>query len=228
MAFRYESVVPWGRSFDEYRRMFMLTDEDLNARILGCGDGPASFNAHMSARGHHVISFDPLYQLTSLQIKARIAATYEEVVNQTRQNQDRFVWTTIKSPDELGQIRMAAMQDFLEDYEQGKTEGRYVAAELPHIPFASSSFDLAVCSHLLFLYSDNLSLTFHEQAVEEICRVAKEVRIFPILTYNAEPSPFVEPLTEKLMKAGYQMEIECVPYEFQRNGNKMLKVARCI
>jgi hypothetical protein len=164
--------------------------------------------------------------LTSLQIKARIDATYKEVVSQTSQNQDRFVWTTIKSPDELGQIRMAAMQDFLEDYERGKKEGRYLAAELPDIPFAPSSFDLAVCSHLLFLYSDHLSFAFHEQAIEAMCRAAREVRIFPILTYNAEPSPFVEPLIERLAKAGYQIGIEHVPYEFQRNGNLMMKVAR--
>jgi hypothetical protein len=34
-----EQVVPWGRSFDEYRRIFALTDDDLRLRILGCGDG---------------------------------------------------------------------------------------------------------------------------------------------------------------------------------------------
>ena len=43
--FALDQVVPWGRSFDEYRRMFALTDADLSRVILGCGDGPASFNA---------------------------------------------------------------------------------------------------------------------------------------------------------------------------------------
>jgi hypothetical protein len=38
-------IVPWGRSFDEYRAMFALSEGDLGGRILGCGDGPASFNA---------------------------------------------------------------------------------------------------------------------------------------------------------------------------------------
>ena len=116
MTFKYETVVPWGRSFAEYRHMFRLTDEDLNGRIIGCGDGPASFNATMRQRGHHVVSCDPLYQLTASQIKERIAATYETVIGQTRQNQERFVWDLIKSPDELGQIRMTAMSEFLADY----------------------------------------------------------------------------------------------------------------
>lgn len=224
MAFRYETVVPWGRSFGEYRRMFKLTDEELTRRIIGCGDGPASFNAQMHAHGYRVISCDPLYQLSSLQIQERIAATYENVISQTRQNQERFCWTEIKSPDELGQLRLAAMNEFLADYEQGKIAGRYVNAELPDLPFEAHTFDLALCSHLLFLYSDNLSLSFHQQAIVEMCRIASEVRIFPLLTYNGLTSPYVAPLVESLTQAGYQVALEETPYEFQRGGNQMMKI----
>jgi hypothetical protein len=56
-----DNIYPWGRSFDEYRKMFTLTDEDLNLKILGCADGPASFNAEMRQRGKEVVSCDPLY-----------------------------------------------------------------------------------------------------------------------------------------------------------------------
>jgi hypothetical protein len=45
VAFTLDKVVPWGRSFDEYVRMFDLTPADLGKRILGCGDGPASFGS---------------------------------------------------------------------------------------------------------------------------------------------------------------------------------------
>ena len=55
MAFTLETVVPWGRSFDEYRRMFALTDSEIGQRILGCADGPASFNAELTAAGGTVI-----------------------------------------------------------------------------------------------------------------------------------------------------------------------------
>lgn len=226
MAFQYEEAVPWGRSFDEYRRMFHLTDEDLLRNIVGCADGPANFNAQMFARGQQVISCDPLYQLTAEQIKARIDATYATVIGQTRQNQDKFIWDLIKSPDELGRVRLAAMQNFLDDYEQGKKEGRYMAAELPIVPFPSGAFDLALCSHFLFFYADNLSLAFHQQAVDELCRLAPEVRIFPIVTYNAEPCPYLDPITEHLKQVGYQVSIEKVAYEFQRGGNMMMRVSR--
>lgn len=226
MAFKYDAVVPWGRSFEEYQRMFALTEKDLNLRIAGCADGPASFNAHMFMQGRRVVSCDPLYQLTAKQIKDRIDTIHEDMIEQARQNQAQLVWTIIKSPDELGQIRMDAMQSFLKDYDQGKRAGRYVAAELPYLPFEPASFDIALCSHFLFLYSDNLSLAFHQRAIEAMCSVAREARIFPLLTYNAEPSPFVEPLLEKLAQAGYKVAIERVPYEFQRGGNNMLRVWR--
>ena len=45
MAFTLDKVVPWGRSYDEYVSMFGLTGDDLSLSILGCGDGPASFNS---------------------------------------------------------------------------------------------------------------------------------------------------------------------------------------
>ena len=58
--FTLNRVVPWGRSFEEYRRMFALSDADLQLKILGCADGPASFNAEASRLGHSVISIDPI------------------------------------------------------------------------------------------------------------------------------------------------------------------------
>src|SRR2546427_797818 len=129
MAFKYEAIVPWGRSFDEYRRMFNLNGEDLHLRILGCADGPASFNSEMFRNGQRVISCDPLYQFSAGQIRQRIDATYEEVIGQTRKNQDKFVWDQIKTADELGRVRLEAMLDFLADYPQGGRDGRYITAQ---------------------------------------------------------------------------------------------------
>lgn len=222
--FTLDHVVPWGRSFDEYRRMFMLIDADLRLRILGCADGPASFNAEATRRESTVVSADPLYRLEAVQIRNRIAATYDHVLDQTRRNAEAFVWDTIGSVEALGQIRMAAMQDFLEDYDRGKAAGRYVDAELPTLPFGDTSFDLALCSHFLFLYSDQLGEAFHRAAIREMCRVASEVRIFPLLTLGGQRSPHVESSTEEARHAGFDVSIEYVPYEFQRGGNQMMRI----
>jgi len=224
--FTLEQVVPWGRSFDEYRAMFGLSDADLAGHVLGCGDGPASFNAVATQRGAKAISCDPVYRWGVAEIQARIADTYAEVIEQTTRNRHEFIWDTIHSVEELGGVRMAAMQEFLRDYPAGAHEGRYIEAELPSLPFHDGQFDLAVCSHLLFLYSSQLGEVFHHAAVLELCRVAWEVRIFPVLALGGTPSPFVESCTSALRAAGSDVSIERVPYEFQRGGNEMMRIRR--
>jgi SAM-dependent methyltransferase len=204
--------------------MFALTDVDLGGRILGCGDGPASFNAVLTKRGGRVVSVDPLYRFAVQDIRERIRRTYPEVLEQTRKNAHEFVWASIKSVDELGHLRMAAMEEFLSDYPLGLAQKRYTDGELPHLPFADKSFDLAVCSHFLFLYSAHLSADFHVASIRELCRVARETRVFPLLELGATESRHLQTVHARLIADGYTVSIERVPYEFQRNGNQMMRV----
>lgn len=224
--FTLDQVVPWGRSFDEYRRMFALTEADLRLSIVGCGDGPASFNAEATRRGARVTSVDPIYRWETAQIRERIEHTSEDVLDQTRRNAHEFVWDSIRSVEELGQVRMAAMQDFLDDYGPGKIQGRYVDAGLPMLPFSDGAFDLALCSHFLFLYTTRLGEAFHRSAIRELCRVAEEVRIFPLLALGGDRSPYVEQNVGELRGSGHDVSIEHVPYEFQRGGNQMMRLRR--
>ncbi|MDC8449654.1 MAG: SAM-dependent methyltransferase [Nitrospira sp.] len=222
--FTLDQVVPWGRSFDEYRLMFAMDEVDFSGRILGCGDGPASFNAYATRRSASVVSCDPIYRWSADEIGERIDQTYRLVLEQTRQNQHEFVWDSIQSVEELGRVRMAAMQEFLADFLEGTAEGRYIEAELPSLPFEDAAFDLALCSHLLFLYSAQLGEAFHHAAVMELCRVAREVRIFPLLALGGAPSPFIEGSVRLLRQAGREVVFEQAPCEFQRGGNQMMRV----
>ncbi len=226
MSFTLDQILPWGRSYEEYISMFSLSKYDLNLNILGCADGPSSFNSGLTKGGGRIISADPLYQYTKEQIAQRIKDTQNEVLNQTRKNESEFVWSTIHSIEELGRIRMSAMQEFLSDYDEGLEEGRYVPESLPSLSFVDKQFQLALCSHFLFLYSEHLNLDFHINSVHEMCRVAHEVRIFPLLKLGSKPSPYVEPVIKNAEKMGYRAEIVRVDYEFQRGGNKMLKIRR--
>jgi len=224
MSLTLSQIVPWGRSFDEYVAMFALTDVDLVSRILGCGDGPASFNAVLTRRGGRIVSVDPLYRFSQADIRERIRQTYPEVLEQTRKNAHEFVWTSIRSVDELGRLRMAAMEEFLSDYPRGVMEKRYADGELPRLPFSDRSFDLALCSHLLFLYSERLSEDFHVKSIQELCRIASETRIFPLLELGAIESRHLPAVRARLTADGYAVSMETVPYEFQRGGNQMMRV----
>jgi hypothetical protein len=223
MAFSLDRVVPWGRSFDEYVAMFRLSGRDLDMRLLGCGDGPANFNSLLTKRGGRVVSVDPLYGFGAEQIRRRIEATSGEVLEQTRHNAHEFVWDRIASVEELGRMRAEAMEEFLADYERGRQERRYVEGALPGLPFAAAEFDIALCSHLLFLYSEHLSEEFHLRSIRELCRVAREARIFPLLELGARKSRHLEPVMARLKGEGLSVSIEEVDYEFQRGGNRMLR-----
>ncbi len=224
MGFSLDDVVPWGRSYEEYVVMFGLNEADLNLRILGLADGPAGFNAGLTRRGGNAVSVDPLYGLEAGQIKCRIAETYPTVIAKLRENQGDYVWEAIPSIEDLGRIRMAAMVDFLADYDAGKREGRYIEGELPTLSLVNRQFDLALCSHFLFLYSGRHSAEFHLRSVLEMLRVAGEARIFPLLTLDGAPSPHLDFVVGQLAGLGFSVEFQQVPYEFQRGGNRLLKL----
>lgn len=222
MDFTLPDVVPWGRSLPEYIDMFALSETDLARRILGCGDGPASFNAELTRRGGTVVSVDPLYRFAAAEIRDRIERTYDIVLEETRRHQNEFVWERFRSVEGLGQTRMAAMQQFLEDY--APNSDRYVTGELPSLPFADGEFELALCAHFLFLYGDRLSTEFHVRSLVELCRVATDVRVFPLQELGMRPSRHVEAAIAELKRAGFDCAIESVAYEFQKGGNRMLRV----
>lgn len=223
--FQLQNVVPWGRSFQDYIEMFNLTSADLKLSILDCAGGPASFNAVMKQQGKTVISCDPIYQFTSEQIQQRIDQTYPIIIDGLYKNIDQFVWKKNPTPEALGADRLSAMNTFLEDFAAGKTEGRYRDVGFPQLPFADQTFDLAISSHLLFTYSEQFSWEFHWQSILDLCRVAKEVRIFPLVeNFTSDQSRHLESILKELSTQGYETEIEKTVYEFQRGGNQLLKV----
>ncbi|PSN20504.1 SAM-dependent methyltransferase [filamentous cyanobacterium CCP5] len=224
MPFSLDQVVPWGRSFQEYLQMFNLTAVELGSSILGCGDGPAAFNSELSRRGGQIVSVDPLYRFSRAEIAQRIQVTSAEVLEQTRQHQQDFVWQAIASPTMLEEVRMGAMAEFLADFEAGLAEGRYLDASLPELPFENGQFDLALCSHLLFLYGAQFDGNFHLAAIGEMLRVASEVRIFPVLELGNLPSRHLERVMAVLKDQRRQVYLETVGYEFQKGGNQMLVI----
>lgn len=226
MAMQLENVVPFGRSLDEYIQMFGLTTADLQRSILSVADGPASFNAEGTQLGYNIKSIDPLYGFTAEEIKSRFEQVVDGIIAQIRNTPDDWVWSYHRSPDDLRKNREQVIQRFCQDYELGKAAQRYEMGELPQLPYQDEAYQLGLCSHFLFLYSDHFDQNFHVAAVREMLRVCQEVRIFPLLTLMLQPSPHLGPVMEKLAASGYRCEIQQVPYELQRGGNQMLKLTR--
>lgn len=226
MPIMLDAVVPWGRSCAEYGDMFMLQSHDLNKTILGCGDGPAAFNAEWSRRGGKVVSVDPIYAFSGEQIARRIQETSHLILDQVRLNLADYHWDSITSPEDLLARRRQAMSDFLGDYPHGLEQQRYVAAELPELGLPDDSFDLALCSHLLFLYSKQLSGAFHLQSLTELLRLAREVRVYPLISLEGSVSPWLSHVIKHFRTQGCTVEIRQVPYRFQRGADSMLSIRR--
>ena len=85
---------------------------------------------------------------------------------------------------------MVVMQWFLADFLSGFETGRYRAEASPDLDFRDDEFDLALVSTCLFTDWEQLSTDFYVCAIEEMCRVATEARIFPLLkSYGGTTAP---------------------------------------
>lgn len=219
--FRLEGVVPWGREAEEYESFFALGDVPPAAHMLDCGGGPSSFTAQRSAGGPGVRAVDPIYALGQAAIRARFEATREPMLEGMKNARGRFVWNYYPSPEAVVARREKALEAFLAD--RARHPERYVAAALPALPFAAASFDVAVCSHLLFLYSDELSLALHVESLREMLRVAREARVFPLLDMTGKPSRHLVPALSALADE-VTAERVAVPFEFQRGATHMLRL----
>lgn len=224
MAMQLDQVVPFGRSFDEYVKMFALSETDLQKSMLSVADGPASFNAEGTEKGYRIQSIDPLYTFSAEAIRDRFYAVRDNIIDQVKATPDDWVWTYHSSADDLKERRSRVTERFAADFELGKQQGRYTLGQLPHLTAKDGTYELGLCSHFLFLYSDQFDSAFHIAAIDEMLRVCDEVRIFPLLTLMLARSPHLDLVIQHFEKAGYQCAIDTVEYELQRGGNKMLKL----
>ncbi|MEQ9618960.1 MAG: hypothetical protein RIG61_07270 [Deltaproteobacteria bacterium] len=89
---KLENVVPFGRSYDEYRLMFALSEEDLDKKIISVADAPAAFSVSMKKRGSRVISANPLYIFGIDDIERRFYKALDEVIGQVRDSPGGWIW----------------------------------------------------------------------------------------------------------------------------------------
>jgi hypothetical protein len=216
-------VLVTSRSFHEYTAMFALRDSDLSGRILDCSAGASDFAAVAAGRGARVVAADPAYALPRAALVDRIRADGEQGAGIAQQFPDRFTWRWYGDAVARDRMRQEALGRFATDVVARPQ--RYVAAQLPHLSFRDRCFDLAVCSHLLFTWADQLGLDWHHAALVELARVAREVRVFPTVRMGAgEPVPFWDELLTVLAAAGLSCELRRVDYEFQVGADQMLVV----
>jgi SAM-dependent methyltransferase len=204
--------------------MFALSATDLSGRVLDCSAGAAGFVAEAAARGISAVAVDPAYALPRAAIVDAARADLERGSAIVDRFPDRFVWDWYGSRERRDAMRRRAVSRFVADL--STQPARYVAGALPRLPFRNRSFDVVLCSHLLFTWADALGFDWHLAALLELARVGAQVRVFPTVVQGAgEPVPFWDELVAAAAAAGVRTALRRVDYRFQVSGDQLLVAA---
>ena len=63
------------------------------------------------------------------------------------------------------------------------------------------------------------------KAINEMMRVCKEVRIFPVVDLDANQTNMISDVIDEFKKK-YDVELKATNYQFQKNANKMLLIQK--
>lgn len=162
-----------------YCTLFSLGDSERRLSILGCGDGTSSFNAEGTAQNMRIVSVDKLYRFRAGEIRDHIDAAANNA---------------------------AATERFMADYAEGVDQGRYVSGELPDLPFHDGCYDLALCLRLLFRDDAQQDLAFHLRALQELMRVAEEVRVAPMPEAGAAAARYLPAVLLAMSRSGFSVK----------------------
>jgi len=206
-------VVSIGRSFDEYTKFFDLDEFKLEGKkVLDIASGFSSFKAEATLKEIETTAIDKIFFFDEKKLKEIVKESLKTIdsLNIEAHNFDYF-----KDLDDLKDKRRIVANLFLYDFEQNSDN--YIGMNLPNIMFKPKSFDIALISHLLFLYDDILDENFHLKLIKNALRVSKEVRVFPLVNLKNEKSIFLEKILSE-----FNCEIKAVDYEFLKNANEVL------
>lgn len=226
--FELNSIYFFGRPYAELLQCFGLAEVSLAGKsVLECPSGPSSFVAEANERGIDATGVDPLFYRSQEAIRDLALADFRVMFDQIKERPHKFVRRTYDSIEQAERVRKAGLLRFLEDYLIGKALGRYREGALPYLEFNDRSFDVVLCGHLLFIYSESLDLEFHRSAFRELCRVAKEeVRIHPIVDNGSERYPHLDELLHLADSLGFESCIQDVDHEFFAGTNRTLVLKR--
>jgi hypothetical protein len=227
---KLDNIIFTGRTYDEYVRMFNLSQGDLETNTFFiCPGGASSFTAHAAKNGFQVRAGDILYGLSKEELERLGQTSMDTTRAKMKDVVDGYNWDEFGDVEGLLRERISSLLDFLYDYEKGLVEKRYIQCTLPQLPLADGVVDIVLSDHLLFTYPQFLDYKFHVGSIEEMVRVAKnEVRLFPLISSaTGTRPPFFDDIIRHLHELGLKTAIEATSkYHFQVGSNEMLRILK--
>ena len=216
--------VLWGHHVSEYKEMFDVSDASLQANLLEYGCGASAVNTELHEEGTTMVSIDPLFALSKPELMQKVTDDFDERAEQVLADQAQFHVENHGGMNAFLASRRAGMDAFFADYNAGVEEGRYKALVDGPLPFENFAFDLALSSHYLFANATDDAVAYHLETIQELARVAKEVRVFPLIERSGTPSPLLGPVLLGLQQAHFGVEVREVSCALYPEGNAMLHV----
>ncbi|MBA4696444.1 MAG: hypothetical protein H2069_03515 [Legionella sp.] len=213
----------WGYRTDEYLKMFDLT-LDPTKRFLEFACGPSAFNQDLHHHAGEVVSCDGLFEMDKEALNHCVETSFHEVTAKLALQPTLNLKEYNDNLETLINMRQKGLQLFFADYPKGKDEGRYLGIDHAKLPFDDFSFDIALSAYHFFVNPNIGDLDSYLNILKELARVAKEVRLFPLVDCRGEPSPLLGPVLLGLQQQNYGIEVKEVPYNLQPNGNAMLRL----
>lgn len=217
-------LVLWGHGTQDYLEMFDLSQTEIEAGILEYGCGPSAVNSQLTSQKMKVVSCDPLFVLDKDTLSSKTKIIFASMADEVAQHQDQFDFREWGDFESLLAARQKGMMDFFSDYDKGKQEGRYLGVSDYHLPFEDFSFDYALSTHYFFADLDEQTVEFHLNMIRELARVSREVRIFPLIDREGNPSELLGPVLLGLQQENYGVEVREVSFHLHKSGNAMLRV----
>lgn len=218
------------RGYDEYERMFGLSEERLKSGpVLDVAAGASSFAAEARSIGIDVVCADPRYAQSPEQIGEEGFAEIETSTEKLARLTHIYDWSYYGDIERHKAGRIRSMKRFLQDYSEPSARGRYVPDLLPALSFADDAFSLVLCSHFLFLYREQFDDAFHRAALTEllrVCRKGGEVRVYPLLSLRWEPYPKLAELMAELESLGGACTLQKSGLPFIPGSSDMLVVRK--
>jgi SAM-dependent methyltransferase len=225
-----EGVAMTCRSYQEYKDMFVLSEELLSSgRILDAAGGASSFTAEAVRRDLQCTAADPMYSLTLEEMGNRGKREIEESTKKIAQMKEFFLWSYYGDINKHCAGRHKSLQLMLEDYAKEDSRSRYINASLPSLPFEDSSFRLILCSHFLFLYEQQFNADFHLNALQELIRICQkggEIRIYPLVNLQREPYSSLQKLLEQLQHWSTTVEQIHTNFSFLPGASTVLRILK--
>lgn len=217
--------VLWGHQFSDYQQMFDLTSDISSQRILEFACGPTMVNRELTTKGVNIHSCDPWFEANVDEMREKFESHFQHQIHRMQTHPDAFNLKKLGGLDTFVQQRQQGFNHFFEDYPQGFQQHRYVGVSQNRLPYSNHRFDMALCANFLFADLSLQDLDFHLHWIEELLRVAHDVRIYPLTNKYGKPSELLGPVLLALQQLGIQATVQDVPFRVVPESMAMLKLS---